>query len=296
MRPIRFIPWNEAPYDKLFLFQDENRLAVRLLKETTKEACKPTVEVLKKTTLDTTKVLASKHIDECEQMALDKIYEIQDKHYYILAECVFDKREPQWEKTWAPNANIIFALAMRGDKTLRCYEKGIATALTKWRSNYYMKEHGLIIPAQMFCRSPEDRVDVVCKSITAKDGCVLGNVDLSNATIMSPETVNKDRKNSKFLQLGYRLTAPSTVKPNEKFIIKVQALDGYGNPTTDVNYDGFVIEAVDGYVPHRRCELRNGKGEFDAIALGLDDGETMRVKFGRKYGTGLGECIVSIKS
>ena len=134
---------------------------------------------------------------------------------------------------------------------------------------------------------------VTLKKVTMS---VTRELDLSEATVMSPEKVNKDGISSRFLQLSYLLEAPKSVAPNEKFTVKVTALDGNGAQATEVNYDGYVVEAVDGYVPHRRCSLREGSGTFQAIALGLEDGEKMRLKFGRKYGTGLGECIVAIKS
>ena len=296
MRPIRIIPWDECPYDYLHLQQDENRFVVRLLTKAGKEYQAPDTKIYPITALDTTKEVASRYLDECVDIGWERQYLYKNQRYYVMAECVFDKREPQWKRTWAPNANIIFSIAMRGDKIFRCHEKGLATTLTKWRTNFYMVDQDLLVPAQLFCRSPSDPVNVVCKSLTAKPNCILGNVDLSEAVVQTPDTVDKDGKSSKFLQLAYQLSAPATVKPDQKFKVTVTALDGYGKPTTDVTYDGFVIEAVDGYVPHRRCTLTNGVGSFDAIALGLEDGEEMRIKFGRKFGTGLGECIVSIKS
>lgn len=296
MRPIRVIPWRDCVYDLLHVQQDKNRFAVRLLVKADEGLMAETTKILPIADLETTDTVASRIVDECVEMSLERQYLYKGNRYYIMAECVFDKRDPQWKRTWAPNANIIFSLSMRGDRIFRCHEKGLATALTKWRSNFYMADQALLVPAQIFCRSPSDSVDIVCKSLTAKPNCILGNIDLSEATVMSPETVDKDGQSSKFLQLSYLLSAPASVKPDQKFKVTVTALDGYGNPTTDVNYDGFVVEAVDGYVPHRRCTLTNGVGTFDAIALGLEDGEAMRIKFGRKFGTGLGECIVSIKS
>ena len=296
MRPIRVIPWNDFPFDYVHLYQDENCFAVRLLQISNESLRMEETEDLPISTLNTSEILASQSINECLALATSKQYIYNENRYYIAAECIFDKRDPQWVRTWAPNANIIFALSTRGDKIFRCYEKGLATALSKWRTNFYAQDQRLIIPAQLFCRSPDDRVDVVCKSITARPNSILGNVDLSEATVMSPEKVNKDGISSRFLQLSYLLEAPKSVAPNEKFTVKVTALDGNGAQATEVNYDGYVVEAVDGYVPHRRCSLREGSGTFQAIALGLEDGEKMRLKFGRKYGTGLGECIVAIKS
>ena len=93
------------------------------------------------------------------------------------------------------------------------------------------------------------------------------------------------------------MEAPETVKPNEIFKIKVVALHNFDQQVCEeLTWDGFVAEPVDGYVPHRRVSLVNGRGEFKAQALSLEDGETMRVKFGKKDFTGLAECTVKIQA
>ena len=52
---------------------------------------------------------------------------------------------------------------------------------------------------------------------------------------------------------------------------------------TDVTWDGYIVEAVDGYAPHKRVAVTNGVGHFRACALGLQAGETMRIKINHRF-------------
>ena len=90
------------------------------------------------------------------------------------------------------------------------------------------------------------------------------------------------------------MTGPETMEPDGTAEFSVQATDYYGDPII-VNYGGFELEAVDGYVPHRRLRLVDGVGKFKAIALGLQSGETMRIKLNMKYRTGLAQWVVKVK-
>lgn len=54
------------------------------------------------------------------------------------------------------------------------------------------------------------------------------------------------------------------------------------------------LECVDGYAPHQRVEIINGRGSFKVTALGLVAGETMRIKLNDGFFTAKAEYIFSV--
>jgi len=87
------------------------------------------------------------------------------------------------------------------------------------------------------------------------------------------------------------VSAPPTVEQN-------------GNATTQItlsrdgkilNYSGeLTLEAVSGYLPKQRVAVNAGVGSFKAMALGLEAGDTMRIKVGTRCVSGLAEVSVKI--
>lgn len=56
------------------------------------------------------------------------------------------------------------------------------------------------------------------------------------------------------------------------------------------------LEAVSGYLPKTRVDITDGVGTFQAMALGLSEGDALRVKVGFRYMPGIADCTVIVKS
>lgn len=83
----------------------------------------------------------------------------------------------------------------------------------------------------------------------------------------------------------------STISANGSEILNVEVLqDGtfIEDPLT------LKIECVDGYAPHQRVDIVNGKGSFKVTALGLNPGEQMRVKLNDGFFTSKAEHIFEV--
>lgn len=293
-RPFRIIPYENLPFDASHFYQTDDRFCVRLLR-LCELPLKDFAEVHNFSELYTDKRLAHTQMDMCFMNSEKQVYKHGDDYYYIAAEAIYDRNGYPDRRYWKPSSNIFFYIAMRGDKTLHIAETSMLTAVNHFHTNVEAKDKGYMSVAQIFCCSPEDTIPEVCKSMTAKPGKFFGNIDFENAIVQTEDEVNVIGA-SRYLNLAYRLEAPEYVKPNEKFTVKIQAMSGGYKENAIVNYDNFNIEVVDGYVPHTRVALKDGRGEFQAIALGLEDGETMRVKLCRRHLTGLGECTVKIRA
>lgn len=293
-RPFRTIPYENLPFDASHFYQTEDKFCVRLMK-LCELPLKDFAEIHNFSELYTDEKLAYPQMDMCFMNSEKQVYKHGDEYYYIAAEAIYDKHGYPDRRYWKPSANIFFYIAMRGDKTLHIAETSMLTAVNHFHTNVEARDKGYMTVAQLFCRTPEDTILEVCKSMTAKPGKFFGNIDFAKAIVQTEAEVNVIGA-SRYLNLQYKLEAPEYVKPNETFIVKVQAYSGDWKEKAIVNFDNFNIEVVDGYVPHTRVALKDGYGEFKAIALGLEDGETMRLKFNRRHLTGMGECTVKIKA
>lgn len=66
-----------------------------------------------------------------------------------------------------------------------------------------------------------------------------------------------------------------------------------GEAMTDFN-EKYILEAVDGYAPHKRAEFVNGVATVRVQALGLTNGEQMRVKLNSPFYTSLAEIVMDV--
>lgn len=294
MRCVRHIITHNFPFDINHCWEDENKFAVRLLTKINPDLVTSKTEVFDMSVLETTEKVSDQHMRLNESHVGERVFKKGENFYHLDAEYVFDYRKAQWQKVWTTNANFMFAISLWGERVLRVFEKRSCTYFLKWRSNWYNETYGNVIPCQLYVWQPSDNIKVISKSLVSKPNGLITNVDLSNSYVQSPEMINDDMTSSQRLEIGFRMTGPETVKPDGIAEFKVVAHDWFNNHI-DINYDNFVIDAVDGYAPHRRFEMVNGVGTFKVIALGLKDGEQMRVKFGTKLQTGVRQCIVSVR-
>jgi hypothetical protein len=87
------------------------------------------------------------------------------------------------------------------------------------------------------------------------------------------------------------VTAPSTV--NADGSVTAQVTLSRDGDTLDYSGD-LALEAVSGYLPKQRVTISEGMGSFKAMALGLEAGDTMRIKVGTRCVSGLAEANVTV--
>ena len=75
--------------------------------------------------------------------------------------------------------------------------------------------------------------------------------------------------------LNWTIEGPDTINAGESVQLTLKSfLAGESYPDNS----SMKIECVDGYAPHKRVQMHDGVGTFKVTALGLEPGETMRVK------------------
>lgn len=83
----------------------------------------------------------------------------------------------------------------------------------------------------------------------------------------------------------------STIKANSTEILKIEVLHENVLLTEPLT---FKIECVDGYAPHTRVNIVDGKGQFKVNALGLEPGEQMRIKINDGFYTSKAEHTFTV--
>lgn len=290
MAYFRHVIAEKLPFPVLSLAIDETRAVLRVL--TPREGLENTEDQTEAgiADLSTTAKLASAFIQ-----VRDKFYTIDGKEYCILAEGILDKTDPIYARSFFPGAHFAFEFdPVRGffvdRQDTRCAGFRCHTAA-------YIKYKGGMWLFDLWVRNPDDPLTACNRSITtAPDTVLITNVD-DLGEQQTAEYVMTGGV-SHWLNLGYELTPSSeTVAPDGWMTFTLRILDGKtGELATDVTWDGYVIEPVDGYCPHRRVSVVNGVGTFRMKALDLQDGETMRVKINTRSHTGRVEATVKVRS
>ncbi len=92
---------------------------------------------------------------------------------------------------------------------------------------------------------------------------------------------------------GLTLSGPAGITPEGYADIQVVATNADGSIRSSVSSTVF-LEEVNGYLPKRRVDLTGGVGQFRVGALGLVAGDTVRVKAGFRFYTGLGDITLPV--
>jgi len=89
------------------------------------------------------------------------------------------------------------------------------------------------------------------------------------------------------------LEGPGEIAAGGSATLTVRAVR-HNSRETDKSQSEVHVETVSGYAPHSRVRLRDGVASFKVMALGLDAGESMRVKVGWRFFPGLAEMTLGV--
>lgn len=266
---------------------DENRVVLRFLEKRTEKDIDLSEAPI--TELSTTEQLSSPQINRPN----GKYYVIDGEEYIILAEGVLDKTSSMFQKDWVPGAHFVFHFdPLRG---FFIDSKATLTYFNKRNTADHIRYSGGLWLLSVWVRDQNAPVTECARSLTTgKDMVLITNVEDLGEQWEATEVMKG--KSSQWLNLGYELIPSSeSVEPEGWVDFTLKIKDGKtGELATDVTWDGFIVEPVDGYSPHRRVPVTNGIGHFRMKALGLRDGEFMRVKINHRFYTSRVEAIVPV--
>ena len=286
---LRHVVAKKLPFPVISVAIDDTRAVLRLLYERNAGFVSESASEEDADALKTTARLASSFFG-----SRDTYYEIDGKQYFIYAESILDKTSPIYSRNWVPGAHYSFHLdPARG---IFIDVRPELSYLSKRNSADYAKYAGGMWLFDLWVTDQTAPVSECNRSITTAPDTIL----VSNITDLGEDwdaDVVMKGDQSKWLNLGYELTPDAEeVAPDGWVTYTLKLLDGKtGDLMTNITWDGFIVEAVDGYAPRRRVEIKNGVGTFRQQALGLQSGETMRVKINHRFYTGRAEHTVTVK-
>jgi hypothetical protein len=92
---------------------------------------------------------------------------------------------------------------------------------------------------------------------------------------------------------GVQVSAPASCTANGQVDVHLQVVDANDQP---LERDAEIfLETVNGYLPKTRIKTVNGQAIVPFQALGLNDGDSARVKAGFKYFSGASDASIQIR-
>lgn len=89
-----------------------------------------------------------------------------------------------------------------------------------------------------------------------------------------------------------KIIAPATVLPGGQATVEIRVVNQDGTPYP---YNGdLVVEALSGYVSKSRVSISEGVGFTRLLPLGLEAGDSIRIKVGARLITGLAEASIAV--
>lgn len=300
LRPRRRIVSNDFPYKVTNYSADKTRLVMRVLEpvSTLDEAERKRVLALPSNSIEllhsTLELATPNSAVNCRKVNFS--FDIDGERYFIFLEGAFDKETSPIRTSFEPMGNIQFCVR-RTEGIVRILDAQKESFISRFASAYQAQSQGYMTLGQVFCRDKRDFVNECAMSFaTHPHGKIITKLRIDEEKT-SADYVNGHLGASRYLNIIPRMTAPDHCKPNELITINVQFYQGNTeNKINGVNWDGLIVEAVDGYVPHRRVKIRDGKGSFKVRALDLEDGDIMRIKLNTKWYTSKDECQIKIIS
>jgi hypothetical protein len=123
-----------------------------------------------------------------------------------------------------------------------------------------------------------------------KGDCVVLGVDASD--IERTDYSASAQVRELILLPGVQVSAPASCTANGQVDVHLQVVDANDQP---LERDAEIfLETVNGYLPKTRIKTVNGQAIVPFLALGLNDGDSARVKAGFKYFSGASDATIQI--
>ena len=264
MRPIRQVVAQNLRYKYISISEDETKLTVRTLLPVPLDTANPDVD---EALFYSTASLLNRYVN------------LNRTLFFINAEGTFDKESRLGKRWWKPGANIQFLIntTLANQGVISVVSKHQCLPDTEERSTEWLKRIGCQGLCQLYCRSASESIIDAAKSFACDmKGKVFTNMDTSRIIGITAEDLASNYEASNCLMTHPVISVPESVRPDDVFEGALMLIRGEdGQIATECNGDWWVVEALAGYVAHRKVVVENGVGYFSARAMDLLDGDVM---------------------
>jgi len=226
----------------------------------------------------------------------ETVLQSDEKFYKVIAVSEFDYELLKKSTGWADRQawHLTFRWDVRSfTDPIPLYTYSMATKMsapelsrTTYQNNLSV---GFVVP---FADSPfeECAVTVNINPDVNKGDCVVLGVAASD--IERTDYSASAQVRELILLPGVQVSAPASCASNGQVDVHLQVVDANDQP---IGRDAEIfLETVNGYLPKTRIKTVNGQAIVPFLALGLNDGDSARVKAGFKYFSGASDAAIQI--
>jgi len=226
----------------------------------------------------------------------ETVLQSDEKFYKVIAVSEFDYELLKKSTGWADRQawHLTFRWDVRSfTDPIPLYTYSMATKMsapelsrTTYQNNLSV---GFVVP---FADSPfeECAVTVNINPDVNKGDCVVLGVEASD--IERTDYSASAQVRELILLPGVQVSAPASCTSNGQVDLHLQVVDANDQP---IGRDAEIfLETVNGYLPKTRIKTVNGQAIVPFLALGLNDGDSARVKAGFKYFSGASDATIQI--
>jgi len=227
----------------------------------------------------------------------ESVLQSGEKFYKVIAVSEFDYELLKKSTGWADRQawHLTFRWDVRSfTDPIPLYTYSMATKMsapelsrTTYQNNLSV---GFVVP---FADSlfEECAVTVNINPDVNKGDCVVLGVDASD--IERTDYSASAQVRELILLPGVQVSAPASCTANGQVDVHLQVVDANDQP---LERDAEIfLEVINGYLPKTRIKTVNGQANVAFIALGLNAGDSARVKAGFKYFSGASDASIQIR-
>jgi hypothetical protein len=224
-------------------------------------------------------------------------FSIGEKNYFELDRLVVRTKDLRLSRNWADRQVFSCSFDWKSGKWLApfpSYTFSMPTRFTAFEliQMYKLgKENYMLSFNVPFADSTFDECFLTLNLHTSLGGYVIEGLEAQDIMSLGYETNEITRE---MIFPSIQVSPPEEAKLNTPIEFSVQIVDGVGNPLTD---DAEIyFEAINGYLPKTRKRTSQGRTTVKVLPIGLDVGDSIRLKAGFKFYPALDDAQVVISA
>lgn len=224
-------------------------------------------------------------------------FSIEGRDYYELDRLLIRTREMRLGRNWADRQVFSCSFDWKSGKWLApfpSYTFSMPTRFTAFEliQLYKLgKENSMLSFNIPFADSTFNECFLTLNLQTSLGGYVIEGLNVQDILSLGYETHEITRE---MVFPSVQVSPPDVARLDSPIEFSVQIVDGVGNPLT--NDAEVYFEAINGYLPKTRKRTNQGTAVISVLPLGLEVGDTVRLKAGFKFYPALDDAQVVISA
>lgn len=224
-------------------------------------------------------------------------FSIEGKDYFELDRLLVRTKELRLSRNWADRQVFSCSFDWKSGKWLApfpSYTFSMPTRFTAFEliQMYKLgKENSMLSFNIPFADSTFEECFLTLNLHTSLGGYFIDGIDANDILSLGYETHEITRE---MVFPSVQVNSPEEAKLDAPIEFSVQIVDGVGNPLT--NDAEVYFEAINGYLPKSRQRTTGGKAKVKVLPMGLEVGDSVRLKAGFKFYPALDDAQVVISA